>query len=434
MAAAVWQGLPKYVLTLDDKRWGDFNREVAQRLGWEVERFAGVQKARVGCTLSHLLLWQMAVARGHEAFVVFEDDARCSRELSVEDTKAVQHFLQLANGPGVLLLGYNQISQSLVVDSEPLAQGHALDLHASIIKRSEAQRLLRKYARMMRDPLHQCFAPAGTIDTIFLLERVWLLRPMVFVQADNPRYKNQHLPSKAATLVFTCANYLVFHKEQLVTVTALICALLAWCATRGAACKRGSQGCNAAFVVGMLAALVAVATATHYAEHVLLRTALVTGEVQCLADPGTLFICSHDAGIFDGLVISRLLHDANADNPFVTLAKFTWIKPLHWAKYVYIDPPNSAVDTLVSHLRTGHRVVMFMGRPEVHKTGAFHVARLSGCRVVLLRITHALKALPLIGGQPVVHCCKLVDMQQALAEGPQAFNKSVCQELYHLPP
>ena len=141
-------------------------------IGWDVERFDGVVQSKVGCTLSHLNLWEQHAKRaGSTAILVFEDDARLCRSIVKEDEEAIADFLN-DDTRGAMLLGWHPHLHRVNRARGRAKRGYALDLHAYILKADYARHLVERYASTLRSRLHQKFAPCGTIDTIFLLEPV----------------------------------------------------------------------------------------------------------------------------------------------------------------------------------------------------------------------------------------------------------------------
>ena len=186
------ESLPKFVITIDDTRLGCFNKRLESSLGWKATPFRGLRKKKVGCTLSHLKLWRHIVRHKERlgpAVVIFEDDAACARPCTEADDLALRSFMQ-DHSVAVLQLGWSPFFTHGRQKNASYHVGNSLDAHAYVVKPSLLQRYLDAYGPMFCSTYHQSLAPIGTNDTLFLVNLVGIVSPMLFIQENNPRYAN----------------------------------------------------------------------------------------------------------------------------------------------------------------------------------------------------------------------------------------------------
>jgi GR25 family glycosyltransferase involved in LPS biosynthesis len=201
------KNIPKYVITIDKNRHDAFKN----RIPWPTIKYKGVKNKKNGCGLSHLNLWKEA-GRKHAFFLVFEDDAELCRDFTQQHEKAIQSFLHDPDSH-ILFLGYNPyFTYSTGYKSPNIMNGHGLDLHAYIIKTPYAKYLDQKYGKMIRT---NTFKFLGAIDTLFFLEPINILTPILFIQNGDSRYNHvenfvENKP-KLLTRLCTFANYVFFY-------------------------------------------------------------------------------------------------------------------------------------------------------------------------------------------------------------------------------
>lgn len=235
--------LPRYVITVDEERYDGCRKHLRSALGWDVvRRFDGIVKPKVGCTLTHLKLWEQharEARRRSEAMLVFEDDARLCRPIDDEDERAVARFLD-DESQGLMLLGWHPHLHRMRDGAGRAKRGIAVDAHAYIIKAGHARYLLDRWAAKMRSRLHQAFAPTGAIDCLFLLEPVTMLDPMLFVQDKMKRYENP-VAQPYHPVWFQCfvgLSYAVFYKERLLVILVVVLVVVLLVARGNVASKR----------------------------------------------------------------------------------------------------------------------------------------------------------------------------------------------------
>ena len=220
--------LAKYVISVNDTRLQQFQFDM-KHSGYNVVPFEGVKKQKVGCTLSHLNLWKHIVDTNTEpAVIIFEDDAKQIRPYSTQDDTAFEHFL-LDSNVGIFLLGWNPRDSHATEQKPHYYTGHALDSHAYILKTSFARKYIKKYGQIFENQFHQMFAPAGTIDTIFVIEKVALSVPMIFIQHGDERYNkpvnitNRIINKMSLKLLsLRISNYCVFHKYMIIIIEIIV--------------------------------------------------------------------------------------------------------------------------------------------------------------------------------------------------------------------
>jgi GR25 family glycosyltransferase involved in LPS biosynthesis len=224
-------GLDKTVVTIDEARHKAFASNLLRDLSWYAEPFEGVRRSSValGCALSHLLLWQAAAAHPQKSLMVFEDDAILVRGVESSDHEAYLDFAQDST-QGVLLLGWNPTTHRIVSSRASLAQGHALDTHAYIIKGWYAAHLLQMYQDLMKTPVHHLFGSLGAVDTIFLFETASLVVPMLFGQVEDMRYRHilrgeEATASDSGFALCKTANALWYHKGHVLLLLLAVIGL-----------------------------------------------------------------------------------------------------------------------------------------------------------------------------------------------------------------
>lgn len=206
------ENIQKYVITINDDRYNGFN----DRIPWYVNKYNGVRKKNIGCGLSHLNLWKEA-GKLHDVFLVFEDDAMLCRDFTQQDEESVQKFLD-DDDRYILFLGYNtDVSYYTGHRSSNIVDGYGLDLHAYIIKTPYAKYLEERYGKMVRTNIFHWW---GAIDTIFLMEPISMLTPILFIQYGDPRYDNiekftMSNKPKNITRILTTINYAFFYRKMI---------------------------------------------------------------------------------------------------------------------------------------------------------------------------------------------------------------------------
>ena len=220
--------LPKYVISVNQARYDNFQDHIQQHApSWDIELFQGVLHPKIGCTLSHLKLWEEIE---DNVYVVFEDDAIFQRKLNEQDEKIINTFLS-DNTQHILHLGWSPSVHRIKSIRSGLYIGHTLDTHAYIIKKSFAKGLLYKYGDKLRQ---NPFGIIGAIDTVFLIEEVSFFEPMLFVQDKEPRYNNVNkqgfIVSRNNVSVkywlYWTGNYLFFNRSVLIGIIVLIIVLI----------------------------------------------------------------------------------------------------------------------------------------------------------------------------------------------------------------
>ena len=177
--------IQKFVISISESRLRSFNKHL-DSLGWTAEVVPGV-RGRYGCSLSHLKCWKrIASLPPGTLVIIFEDDAHVCKPLGHLENEAFKRFD--SGDTGVLLLGHNPI----IVRGERLSgilfEGHALDTHAYVIKQSFASYLVCRYESKMLQSSHHAILPVGVVDTLWLIEKVSFLSPMLFIQDNNYKY------------------------------------------------------------------------------------------------------------------------------------------------------------------------------------------------------------------------------------------------------
>ena len=146
--------------------------------------------ASIGCFKAHFKLWETLVASydKNQYILIFEDDAALCRDMTEEHKQTINTFMNEING-NILLLGYNPSCNNLhKTEYKNLKYGHTLDTHAYIIKVEFADYFHKKYFKQMNSYTHQILFPTGSIDTLFLRYKVYVLYPMLFIQKNDKRY------------------------------------------------------------------------------------------------------------------------------------------------------------------------------------------------------------------------------------------------------
>lgn len=223
--------LNKYVISINDERLKEFKISIKDsEFGYNVTPFKGVKKKMIGCTLSHLNLWKYIIDTNIEpAVIIFEDDAQHIRPCCTQDDTTFEHFM-LDENVGVLLLGWNPGFSHATEQQPHYYTGHATDSHAYILKTSFARRYIDKYAPFFENRLHQMFAPLGAIDHIFLLEKVALSIPIIFIQRGEENYVNMNLHvditnrklNKIVLQITACLSHCVFYHKFAIIIIVII--------------------------------------------------------------------------------------------------------------------------------------------------------------------------------------------------------------------
>jgi len=208
------------------------------------EIFPGIKDTKnklVGGLQSHLKLWETIVSlyKKDQYILIFEDDAFLCRKITDNDQKAINIFLNEIHGD-IMLLGYNpNINNFAKTKTTKLLYGHALDIHAYIIKVDFADYLYNKYSKKMNSYLHKKLLPIGHIDTPLLIHKVYAIYPMLYTQKNDPRYDNvlaqkglNYDTNQLLYSIYKTINYL-HHTNFLIPVSVsviilIICAISAF--------------------------------------------------------------------------------------------------------------------------------------------------------------------------------------------------------------
>ena len=118
----------------------------------------------------------------------------------------------------------------------------------------------------------------------------------------------------------------------------------------------------------------------------------VEGE-ELLREPGTLVVANHPTLIDIVFIISMIPNASCIVKPSLYKSVFTR-GPVSRAAYVASNEPETLIDECVSSLGDGASLVIFpegtrsvRGQPLRFKRGAAHVQKMSGCAVLLVRIS-----------------------------------------------
>lgn len=99
-----------------------------------IPKFKQMNNGRLGCFLSHSLLWNMLKHDDKESvYVIFEDDIKIVRDITIENILPSYHW-------DIIYMGYTH--EIIHTFGTPLSRGEALCTHAYIINKETANFLL----------------------------------------------------------------------------------------------------------------------------------------------------------------------------------------------------------------------------------------------------------------------------------------------------